>query len=917
MRVFVLAVSVVCVVAGCPGRPASLAPTTDDDAVSDAGPGGLDDDVIEEPDAPATLVSVPFVGGSGFDHVTSAAVIEDEGGEGNIVVLAGSFENTGDVRVGEGPGAIEVVVPGNRDRFGFVAGFDLAGTPLWVVVVDGTIQIFDDGVVEVSGTWDQGGPDERRVGEGFLARVGPDGKLLWGHALQLGMHVTRAALVDDLVTVIGKSVDGTIVARADVATGALLWMQVIITVQDAVGLGGFDAAGRPYVIVNTAEEVDLADGPLVADIAGDAPRAIVVAFHDDGRVRWVYTDAPAPAEGSSQLFQLAQGQDGVLVAVGTARQTEPLLELAAGRAPHQASASRILRLRQEDGSVVDEQTDPGPALATDLVVGRDRTWLAGWLRESSLAEWNDGRARTAMRGGLDQVLVELDRQARPRRVLPLSTDRDDSLKLVGRDDVVVAHPLTPSPPGAPLWLAQNGARVELPAGDARALVFRASDDDDPTPAPPPAAPPPHATSPLLRTVGGSGFDAGKDVALLRDGSVLATGRFTPTGDVRATGPGGELLVDGPPGWSMGHLVRFDDDGAPRWVLTVGAPFGLGGAFPIAAMAASPDGFSVFIAGNAGAGGGGFDLGRAGGIPLDGGFLAHLDGRDGSLRWLVPLDPLIDVESLALTPDGVAVASRRPYEGSGSVRAEVAVFSADTGALRWSRRVDGVTGGGVVVTDEAGKVFFLARLGVPGSVLVDGVVADSGSGRDAVALAFDADGALRWSHVLAATGRSEVPAAGVAFGGRLLVCGPSAASTSAARLEGESRIVSISSETGQVLEDTLRGPRGCTGIALDEDTATLVVADRGADQNVKTLREAGWEPKGFSDVVIGTFDLEVKAVRAQALGGRGHEEPAGLAVHDGRFAVTGRFLDALTLDDGTRVRPVRGDALVLLGDTLVP
>lgn len=902
--------------AGCAGRSPSLSPSLVDDpdgGVADGGADGLTDDVIDEPDAPAVIASVPFLGGSGLDDIHGATVLQGDGG-GAVVVLAGRFENTGDVVVGEGAHARAVVVPGNRESFGFIAGFDVEGRPLWSIVVDGSVQILEDGVIEVSGTWDLGGPDERRMGDGstggFIGQVGPDGRLRFGHELPVDMFVTHAAVVGERLTVVGFFARGEArVAMVDVTSGELLWRREAGLWVGPVGLAGMDKAGRPYLLLNTDGAVTLDGATLLPDVEGDPIRPVIVAFDDRGRVRWT-REFPAPAGGSAELLSLVEGPDGLLVAAGTVSRTAPIFDVSAEDLRQQANAAWIVRLRPDDGSLVDEQLHPGPEVISDLVSAGGRTWARSTMLDASAASWGDGRVHTALLGGMDDLLVELDRQGRPRRALPLFGDGDDKLaRLGGRDDVVIAYQPHAFTYRSPLWVARDGARVELPAGDARALVLRARDDEDARP----AALGKHATSPLLRTIGGSGFDAGKDVALLTGGAVFASGRFTPTGDVTASGPGGEMFLDGPPGWTMGYVIRFDTDGAPRWAVTAGAPFGIGGTFPIAAMAVSDDGFSLFIAGNVGAGGGAFDAGNAGGIPFDGGFVARLDGTDGSLVWLEPLEPFVEVESLALTSSGLAIAWRAPEPA-------VALLDEADGSLRWVRGIEGAHRGSAVVGD-GDRIFYLSQ--ARGSVGVHGGTSTAFADEArAVALAFSRDGRHLWTHTHGKPARSLAFTAGVAFGGRLLACGSSrpADSTLEGTLDGsvdgsvdvgESHLAFLRGDNGELIETMDFAPRGCAGVALDEAAGALVVADHGTDVRPAVYGEVGWDRRGFSDIVIAALDLDGAPVRATAVGGRGFEKPEGIAARNGRVAVTGRFLDALTLDDGTRVRPVRGDALVVL------
>src|SRR5205814_2270980 len=129
-----------------------------------------------------------------------------------------------------------------------------------------------------------------------------------------------------------------------------------------------------------------------------------------------------------------------------------------------------------------------------------------------------------------------------------------------------------------------------------------------------------SASRVLR-VGGSGFDAANGVAFLSDGSVVVTGRFTPSPDAVAGSGVDAVPLAATTAWAMGFVACFNVDGSVRWVRSAGAPVGIGLGFPVASLAVD-DFDDVFVGGNIGAGGGRFAMATSDEIGFDGAFLAR-------------------------------------------------------------------------------------------------------------------------------------------------------------------------------------------------------------------------------------------------------------------------------------------------------
>lgn len=847
------------VLTGCPGRPPGAGLVdggTGLEPPHDAGP-----DVLEDPASPASFLDVLGFGGPGLDRVTGVAALAD-----GVVVLSGTLTTTEDKFVQSRAGRV-VVEPPTEAR-SFLAGFDGDGVFSWIIFVDGHVRVRENGGVRFAGTWDPAGKAQV-FPELVLGQVDETGQLLWTVPLPGDLELRRFRADEGFATFLAgdfseQSYAG-LVGRVDVAAESVLWLRRLTTEGTFegfnLGFGGIDETGRPVSTFDTASNVFLDGQPLVA--ATDVARGVAVAFDLDGSVRWTFVH---DGTGSipSVLRWATESPDGRLVLCGEQ-------DFRADRTRNERAHLWVVRLAQETGELIDTASYAGPDVCELLGRDGEKLWMGARVFPRSSPSFGD--VVFPLSGSTDTILVELDPAGRPTGVVPVATDLPDARLWAVGGGTIASFGFTDN---RTTWLLRDGARSSLPIEDAHAVVLRAG---------PPSAPPfgPRPSSPHLRLVGGDGYDAANRVRLLEDGAVLVSGRFTTADDARAGTGDDAIPLAGDVDWSMGFLARFDADGTPAWALTVGAPFGVGVGFPITDITLSDDERSIFVVGNAGTGGGRFALGSADEVAHDGGFVARIDAATGALEWLAPREPFIDALAIAVKGGTLATVWHAPDE--------VVAVDPTTGATLWTRPLtlsfDPVPG---VLIDGAGNVF-------AGKPLV----------------AFSATGDSLWAAPGIATGANglvELDAERlVGCVGVLVNPYPSSPPPVTRDDRADSVTVVIDKATGTVLRTEEHGPEGCAGLARDGDRIFMV--DTLRDDSDARYGDVAIERKGFYDIVVAELDLDGQVIAARTLGGRGDERALALDARSGRVAVAGDSHDLLTLEDGTRLRPVRGDAVVFI------
>lgn len=359
-------------------------------------------------------------------------------------------------------------------------------------------------------------------------------------------------------------------------------------------------------------------------------------------------------------------------------------------------------------------------------------------------------------------------------------------------------------------------------------------------------------------VAGPGFDAANQTALLEDDSVVLAGRF----EAGALAHGG-LVLPTLPDANHGFLVRFDPTGAAQWALTLGARQALVDRFPIDALAVTQD--AIYVAGNVGVGGGAFAIDSVDERAIDGAFVARVDAATGAVAWLSAIDGALTTLGVVVQGNEIALLHTRRL--ASPANSFVAAFETTLSIL------DAGSGALAVARDRVVGASLFGSL----AAIEDIAFTTAGGHVEARRLS---DGALVWAAETSLT----VVAVGVS-GDDVVLC------------TREGTLRRLTRSTGAFVRDVLR-PSECSALAVDVDGRMILSeVTRGSPDDAR---------------VVG-LDVAGIELFARSFGGRGHERALAVSTRAGRIAVTGDFRGRVRLDSGDDVRPVRGDALVLVID----
>ncbi len=241
---------------------------------------------------------------------------------------------------------------------------------------------------------------------------------------------------------------------------------------------------------------------------------------------------------------------------------------------------------------------------------------------------------------------------------------------------------------------------------------------------------------------------------------------------------------------------------------------------------------------------------------------------------------------------------------------------------WARSIGGsgsesLETGGAVATDTDGNVYVVGHTSGTSVDLGDGPVATIGAG-DAYLVSYDADGAFRWSQMLASNDWDYASGVGVDAAGNVYVTGESEGSMNLGggllTHSGDSRDVFVASYTqaGAHRWSQMHGSFGSTAMASD------LAVDAAGNVVVVGQLDGAMDMGGGVLTAAGSTDMFVLALNStgshrwsRALGGTGWDVGAGVAVDaSGGAVVVGSFSGTVDVGTGPVVSAGAADGLTV-------